>query len=121
MSIARRVAENPLLVLGLGAGASRIEIEREAQKLLGMIELGFAEALTYQTPLGPRARTAELVRASVAALRDPAQRLAAELWLTDGVTAASAPKIEAPRETWADARAILDWGPRPEARGPRPE
>jgi hypothetical protein len=74
------IAENPFYVLNVAPDASRIEIEREAQKLLGMLELGFAEATSYATPLGPRQRTAELVRAAVAALRDPQQRLAAELW-----------------------------------------
>jgi hypothetical protein len=53
-----RVSENPFHVLGVAPTATRMEIEREAQKLLGMIELGFAAALTYQTPLGPRTRTA---------------------------------------------------------------
>lgn len=116
MSAARRIAENPLLVLGLGAGASRIEIEREAQKLCGMIELGFAEAQVYATPLGPRPRTAEGVRAAVAALRDPAQRLAAELWLVEDVAAAAAdPAKAAPVEAeagWPEARARLRWGTR---------
>jgi hypothetical protein len=114
MSAARRIAENPLLVLGLGAGASRIEIEREAQKLLGMLELGFADAQTYATPLGPRARTAEGVRAAVAALRDPVQRLAAELWLVEGAPppAAPAPPAAAPIEAWPEARSALDWAPR---------
>jgi hypothetical protein len=87
-----KVAENPFFVLGLAADASRIEIEREAQKLLGMLELGFAGAATYATPVGPRPRTPELVRAAVAALRDPYQRLVAELW------ARHAPPI------WRDAR-----------------
>src|SRR3954453_15628383 len=80
MSAERRLVENPLLVLGLGAGATRMEIEREAQKLLGMIELGFADALTYATPLGPRPGTSVAVRAAGPALRDPYQRLLAELW-----------------------------------------
>ena len=74
------LAENPFFVLGVSPDASRIEIEREAQKLLGMLELGFPDAQTYATPLGPRSRTPELVRAAVAALRDPSQRLVAELW-----------------------------------------
>lgn len=80
MSAGARIAENPFFVLGLSPDASRIELEREAQKLLGMLELGFADAQTYATPLGPRPRTAEAVRAAVAALRDPYQRLVAELW-----------------------------------------
>ena len=72
--------DNPFFVLGVSADASRIEIEREAQKLLGMLELGFAAAQTYQTPLGLRPRSPEAVRAAVAALRDPYRRLIAELW-----------------------------------------
>jgi hypothetical protein len=75
-----RLAENPFFVLGVSTDASRIEVEREAQKLLGMLELGFAAAATYATPIGVRARTPEAVRAAVAALRDPQQRLVAELW-----------------------------------------
>jgi hypothetical protein len=74
------LADNPFFVLGVTAEASRIEVEREAQKLLGMLELGFAEARVYATPLGPHERTAEMVRAAVAALRDPYRRLVAELW-----------------------------------------
>ena len=77
---AEPIRDNPFFVLGVGPDASRIEIEREAQKLLGMLELGFPGAQTYATPLGPRPRTAEMVRAAVATLRDPYQRLLAELW-----------------------------------------
>ena len=72
--------DNPFFVLGINPDASRIEIERAAQKLLGMLELGFEDAKMYRTPFGPRHRTAEAVRAAVAALRDPYQRLVAELW-----------------------------------------
>ena len=79
-STATRLADNPFFVLGIAADASRIEVEREAQKLLGMLELGFAEARSYATPLGPRERTPEMVRAAVAVLRDPYRRLVAELW-----------------------------------------
>lgn len=74
------LTDNPFYVLGVAPDASRIEIEREAQKLLGMLELDFADARAYATPLGPRPRTAEAVRAAVAALRDPYKRLVAELW-----------------------------------------
>jgi hypothetical protein len=75
------IVDNPFLVLGLSPDVSRIEMEREAQKLLGMLELDFVESRTYMTPLGPRPRDAESVRAAVAALRDPYQRLVAELWV----------------------------------------
>jgi hypothetical protein len=91
-SSAMKLAENPFFVLGVPVEASRIEVERCAQKLLGMLELGFADARTYATPLGPRERTAEMVRAAVAALRDPYRRLVAELWARH----APPPSIDAP-------------------------
>jgi hypothetical protein len=108
-----RVAENPFHVLGLAPTATRHEIEREAQKLLGMLELGLAAAATYPTPLGPRGRTPELVRAAVAALRDPARRLAAELW-AGGVESARAAAVDPePREAappgWDRALARCGW------------
>jgi hypothetical protein len=78
--VSAKIADNPFFVLGLSPDASRIEIEREAQKLLGMLELDFAAVRTYTTPIGDRPRTPEAVRAAVAALRDPYQRLVAELW-----------------------------------------
>jgi hypothetical protein len=74
------LADNPFFVLGVAPDASRIEIEREAQKLLGMLELDFLDVKTYATAVGPRPRTAEAVRAAVAMLRDPYRRLVAELW-----------------------------------------
>ncbi|HSR99096.1 MAG TPA: hypothetical protein VLM79_18705 [Kofleriaceae bacterium] len=106
------IADNPFFVLGVPADASRIEVEREAQKLLGMLELGFAEARTYQTPLGPRERTAEMVRAAVAALRDPYRRLVAELWARHAPpprTAAPPREPEAP--TRDGLRRALGWRP----------
>jgi hypothetical protein len=78
--VSAKIVDNPFFVLGISPDASRIEIEREAQKLLGMLELDFAAVKTYTTPLGDRPRTPEAVRAAVAALRDPYQRLVAELW-----------------------------------------
>ncbi len=106
------VVGNPFFVLGLSPDASRIEIEREAQKLLGMLELAFAEAQTYQTPLGPQPRTSEAVRAAVAALRDPYRRLVAELWARN----APAERPTAPAAQHADVgqpglRRALGWKP----------
>jgi hypothetical protein len=112
--VATRLADNPFFVLGLTVEASRIEVEREAQKLLGMLELGFAEAATYATPLGPRERTAELVRAAVAALRDPYRRLVAELWARHAppsrAEAAPAESSAAPTASHGLRRA-LGWRP----------
>jgi len=105
------IADNPFYVLGLAPDTSRIEIEREAQKLLGMIELGFPDALTYQTPLGPRPRTAEAVRAAVAALRDPYRRLVAELWARHAPPARAAePPPPSPTGARPGLRRALGWG-----------
>jgi hypothetical protein len=106
-----RIDENPFFVLGIACDASRIEIEREAQKLLGMLELGFDAAKTYATPLGSRARTAEAVRAAVAALRDPYRRLVAEFWARHAppMREAVTEQVEAP--TSAGVRRALGWRP----------
>ena len=106
------IADNPFFVLGLDPDASRIEVEREAQKLLGMLELEFAAAQTYQTPLGPQPRTAEAVRAAVAALRDPYRRLVAELWARHAPPArpeaAPGPNAESTRPGFRNA---VGWKP----------
>jgi hypothetical protein len=106
------IADNPFFVLGVPADASRIEVEREAQKLLGMLELGFAEARTYQTPIGPRERTAEMVRAAVAALRDPYRRLVAELWARHAPPPRTAAPPREPETPGHDGlRRALGWRP----------
>ncbi len=108
-----RIIDNPFFVLGLSCDASRIELEREAQKLLGMIELGFPGALTYATPLGPRPRTAEAVRAAVATLRDPYQRLMAELWARHAPPLRETPlePVESSAPAPVITRAKLGWRP----------
>lgn len=75
-----KIRDNPFYVLGLPPGATRAEIEREGQKLLGMLELKLASSARYRTPMGPGERTAEKVRCAMAELRDPERRLAHELW-----------------------------------------
>jgi len=80
----RHAGRQPVLRARPEHGGEPDRGRRESQKLLGMLELGFAEVQRYATPLGPQPRTAELVRAAVAALRDPYQRLVAELWARHG-------------------------------------
>lgn len=75
-----RLAANPFYVLELRPACSRAEVERAGQKLLGMLELDLSAARRYRSPLGSHARTPELVRASMAELRDPDRRLLHELW-----------------------------------------
>jgi hypothetical protein len=81
------LVDNPFFVLELPVTASAREVEREAARLLGMLELGLVAAATYRTPLGVRDRRAEDVRAAAAALRDPRKRLVAELWAMGGAEA----------------------------------
>jgi hypothetical protein len=105
------IADNPFYVLGLSPDVSRIEMEREAQKLLGMLELSFAEAAHYQTPLGTRMRTTESVRAAVAALRDPYQRLVAELWARHAPASVKQPERAATPTGTPGLRKALGWRP----------
>lgn len=76
----RRFADNPFYVLGVSPESARPQVEREGQKLLGMLELGLRAAATYETPVGPRPRTADEVRAAMAEVRAPEKRLLHELW-----------------------------------------
>lgn len=111
-SEARALADNPFFVLGVAADASRIEIERAAQTLLGMLELEFADVKSYATPVGPQPRTPESVRAAVAALRDPYRRLVAEAWARHAPTvASSAPPGVAPPAGVPGLRRRLGWEP----------
>jgi len=110
----RRLADNPFHVLGLRPDCARVDVEREGQKLLGMLELGLKSAATYMTPLGPQPRSAPRVRAAMAELRDPEKRLLHEFW------ARLPPRPEPPRppappkpaqdlEPFTDAFAAHGW------------
>jgi hypothetical protein len=78
--------ENPFLVLALPAAATAAQIERQGQKWLSMLAAGLTEADRYDTPLGPRERTAEKVRVAVAELSDPSRRLGHEWWANGWAT-----------------------------------
>lgn len=91
-----RLASNPFYVLGLRPDCARAEIEREGQKLIGMLELELSAAATYRSPIGEHRRTPELVREAMAELRDPNRRLLHELWAT------LEPAVSAPSSASAD-------------------
>ena len=122
-----KITENPFYVLGLAPDCSRAEVEREGQKLLGMLELGLSAARSYDTPLGCFDRTPEKVREAMAELRDPDRRLGHELWArvtrpadssadspgteraTDSSTeCAIGPKTSSP-PAWTESLAVLGW------------
>ncbi len=104
----RRLADNPFHVLGLRPDVSRVDVEREGQKLLGMLELGLKTAATYMTPLGPQVRTADKVRLAMSELRSPDKRLLHEFW------AVLPPRPEPPRPP-APPRPEHDLEPFPDA------
>lgn len=110
-----KIRDNPFYVLGLRPDATRAEIEREGQKLLGMLELKLSSAARYATPVGTADRTADDVRRAMAELRDPERRLEHELWAilppaapapAETIEAAPRPRADAP---WEGAMAALGW------------
>jgi hypothetical protein len=109
MTARSRLEANPFYVLGLRPGASRAEIEQEGQKLLGMLELGLDGAATYLTPFGAAVRTPDGVRRALAELRDPARRLAHELWARLEPGEVSAAPSAPGAEPWLDALSALGW------------
>lgn len=98
-----KLRDNPFYVLGLRPDATRAEVEREGQKLLGMLELKLGSAARYATPLGPVERTADKVRRSMAELRDPERRLTHELWARLEPAPAPVEDAEEPLRRRADA------------------
>jgi hypothetical protein len=80
------LAASPFLVLGLTPESSGTEVERQFQKISGLLRMEASAAMTYDTPWGPRKRDQEAVREAVAELRRPERRLLHEL-LYEGVTA----------------------------------
>lgn len=110
-----RLTDNAFHVLGLPPDCDRAAVEREGQKLLGLLALGLAQGATYDTPLGPRPRTPELVRQAMADLRDPNRRLLHEFWASvspDDLSGALESADEsASRGGWPGARRAMGWAP----------
>lgn len=112
-----RFLENPFYVLGVRPSCTRAELEREGQKLLGMLELGMPASKKYQTPIGEAERSPELVRQAMAELRDPHKRLLHELWaqlpaeiLPDEAGAAAGGSEDGGPGPWPDAPSALGFG-----------
>jgi hypothetical protein len=118
----KAIVENPYFVLALPWDAPRSAIEREAQKWLGMLQLSFAEAMHYSTPLGLHVRTADLVRTAVAQLRDPASKVMAQMWAVHSgdMSAATVQPPLAPPDMPTSSTLALDLGWQPKRR-PEPE
>lgn len=102
-----RIRDNAFHVLELAPSCNRLDVERQGQKLLAMLELGLASAASYPTPVGPAARDADKVRLAMAKLRDPDRRLEEELWARLRASSKQPVSPDAP----ADATADLDSDP----------
>jgi hypothetical protein len=98
---------NPFFVLELSPQASRAEVERAGQKLLGLLALGSASAGSYDTPFGPATRDADIVRQAVATLRDPTERVMHEL-LADLPRNGGAAQAD-PRAAWPAVGRAIGW------------
>ena len=104
---------NPFFVLELKTDATRADIERAGQRLLAKFGIESAGVAQYPTPLGDGVRDADMVRQALAALRDPAQRVAHELWanVPPGLLVPPVP-VSADRGEWAAlGRGLMGWGP----------
>ncbi len=122
-----RLRDNAFHVLELPITASQHDVERQGQKLLGMLKLGLSSAARYPTPVGEGARDEDKVRVAMARLRDPERRLEEELWARlpgpDGAAADDPSDIDdsfikdlprapvAPRadRPWPEALAAFGW------------
>ena len=102
---------NPFFVLGVSTQASRAEVERAGQKLLGLLALGSASARHYDTPFGPATRDADSVRQALATLRDPNERVVHEL-LANIAPGAAGKHTDQPGAAWKGAERALGWSGR---------
>lgn len=106
-----RIKNNPFYLLGLPPTASRTEIERQGQKLLGLLEIGAKQASTYMTPFGAFSRDADQIRQALSELRNPERRLMHEIWATlPAEKIQEYPKPFSP-PPWENALKILRWKP----------
>jgi hypothetical protein len=116
-SSAARIVDNAFRVLGLTPRATWAEVARTAETLLTALEAGDPTVASYDTPLGPQARTAGAVRVARARLRDPDERIQQEIWWEapargpahlDRCAGAVAPVTD----RWPHAPAAWGWRPR---------
>src|ERR1700731_1312088 len=99
---------NPFFVLGVSTEASRGEVERAGQRLLGLLAVGNAGAVHYDTPLGSATRDADSVRQALATLRDPNERVIHELW-ANVAQSIDRKRSKNPGDAWRAAEGALGW------------
>ena len=99
--------DNPFFVLDIGVEATPIEVERAAQRLLALLELGGAKSRSFETPFGSAERNADLVRQSLTALRIPQQRKMYEI-LTE-VAPVTEREQDSLSRPWQEASRAIGW------------
>jgi hypothetical protein len=100
------VVQNPFYVLDVSVNATRTEVERAGQRWLAQLGVGAQAAQFYRTPLGEFERTPDLVRQSLAELRDPGTRLTYEIWRSEFDAAAVTPSM---RTDYEEALRVIGW------------
>jgi hypothetical protein len=109
---AARWRDNPFFLLGLEPECSRAEVERTGQKLLALLAVNSSAAKKAKTPLGEVERTADLVRAAMAELRDPEKRFGHEAWArlpVDAPLPADAGGPSKATKAWNGAMSAIGW------------
>jgi len=76
-----RLEDNPFFNIELPVIAIPRDVERAGQKLLALLAVGAASSPSIRKPLGTRERDENKVRAAVATLRNPEERLLNECGL----------------------------------------
>jgi hypothetical protein len=99
---------NPFFLLETSPRASRAEVERAGQRLLGLLAVGSASASRYESPLGPATRDENGVRQALASLRDPNERVIQELW-AEMAPRERATGAEGAAGPWDAAAEALGW------------
>jgi hypothetical protein len=99
---------NPFFVLELETTASRVEIERAAQRILALLTIDAAGSQSYATPFGPEIRNADDVRLALSELRDPVRRIVHELWACVELPSDIGQGHEVPA-AWVEAPKALGW------------
>ena len=101
------IVDNPFWVLELTPEATPIEVERQGNRILGMLELDVSSARSHPSPRGPQPRDADKVRSALAVLRDPQQRVVFEAWARLPMRDAAPSDDTGPQAPWTDALSAL--------------
>lgn len=93
---ARALTENPFRILGVSPAATSREVEREGERLLGLIAADLDDTSSMPPLGGEQERTSEQVRWALGELRDPLKRTVHEFfWLSGQSLPLQTARVEA--------------------------